>query len=210
MVLTRGWLMTSSIFKRVTVDKMLYKKCYKILVLLLVWVSLCAGNEITITLYKGKCYMNNLSISSHYGRIKKEPALHFRYQDGVLVSGRRSIVPVMNGVGNWYSRHCPMGIEKVRCQKWLVIPSINMWGAGESGLQGEGVSGGKTKIARQQRVPLWGLAQCLSTNQYQSTSIFSQLVKLLQQWTTSPSCDKSMHIMLGKPNWILATKHCNP
>lgn len=51
--------------------------------------------------------MNNLSISSHYGRIKKELSLHFRYQDGVLVSGRRSIITVMNGVGNWYSRHCP-------------------------------------------------------------------------------------------------------
>ena len=155
-MLTRGWLMTSSIFKRVTVDKMLCKKCYKVLVLLLVWVSLCAGNEITITHYKDKCYMNNLSISSYYGRIKKESSLHFRYQDGVLVSGRRSIVTVMNGVGNWYSRHCPMGIERVRCQKWLVIPSINIWGAGRSGLGGGGGFWRKDQDSQTAEGPLVG------------------------------------------------------
>ena len=46
--------------------------------------------------------------------MKKEASLHFRYQDGILMFGRRDST---NGVSNWYSRHCPAGIKRVRYQK---------------------------------------------------------------------------------------------
>ena len=46
--------------------------------------------------------------------MKKEASLHLRYQDGVLMFGRRDST---NGVSNWYSSHCPAGIKRVRYQK---------------------------------------------------------------------------------------------